>query len=130
MSRLSADDSVGTFRHDPTGNKQWEVLSKEWFDLVILDQHLGEGVTGTTVAEFIRKRAVNRDAIVVLNTGSMIRSMNPETDDVPYSCLWPKPLPSTEQMRLELCRELLFASSRRNLLSGVDVELVESKQRG
>lgn len=80
-------------------------LQREWYDLVILDHHLGEGMSGLAVAHFVREGAVNKDAIVVLNSGS--KPHISENDHPPFDIVWNKPLPSNEQMRFDLCMELL-----------------------
>jgi hypothetical protein len=81
-------------------------LKTEWFDLVILDHHLGDGrMSGLGVAQFVREGSMNKDAVVVLNSGS--KHHVSETEKPPYDIVWPKPLPSNEQMRCDLCMELV-----------------------
>lgn len=66
---------------------------------------------GMSVAEFVRESSVNKDAVVVLNSGSIARLRSGEGQ--PYDIVWPKPLPSNEQMRFDLCMELLKFKERR-----------------
>lgn len=96
-----------------TGEEAVEALrSGEWFDLVILDYHLGDGLNGLSVAEFLRENSVNKDAIVVLNSGSILRT--PEGEQPLFDLVWTKPLPSNEEMRFGLCMELLKSKSGGN----------------
>jgi len=55
-----------------------------------------------------RDHAVNKDAIVVLNSGSVLHQGGELGNDGPFNLFWPKPLPNLDKMRLNLCCELLF----------------------
>ena len=96
-----------------TGEEAVDVLRHGWYDLVIIDQHLGDGISGLSVARFVRDSSVNKHAVVILNSGSLIRA--PEGEQTPYDHVWPKPLPSNEQMRFDLCRMLLKSKDGRRI---------------
>jgi len=64
-----------------------------------------------SMSEFLtvcnREHAVNKDAIVVLNSGSVLQNHEELGADGPFNLFWPKPLPHLDKMRLNLCYELL-----------------------
>lgn len=87
-----------------------DCLKDEWFDLCVLDQHMGPGLKGTDVASFIRKGAVNSNALVVINTGvekNLQEQGNWDDHTVPFNFQWTKPAPSIEKIRQDLCLELV-----------------------
>ena len=87
-----------------------DCLKEEWFDLCVLDQHMGPGLKGTDVASFIRKGAVNPNAIVIINTGvekNLQEQGNWDDNTVPFNFQWTKPAPSMEKIRQDLCLELV-----------------------
>jgi len=87
-----------------------DCLKEEWFDLCVLDQHMGPGLKGTDVASFIRKGAVNPSAIVVINTGvekNLQEQGNWDDNTVPFNFQWTKPAPAILKIRQDLCLELV-----------------------
>lgn len=59
-----------------------------------------------------REHAVKKDAIVVLNSGSVAgngeaKVFNDEDGARDFNLVWTKPLPDASKMRLNLCCELL-----------------------
>ena len=109
FTSLAAAEKRWTITTRTSGEEAVELLRNEWFDLVVLDYHLGEGMNGLSVADYVRNGSVNKNAIVILNSGS-VQSLQ-KGDETSYDLLWPKPLPSNEQMRLDLCKELLKSKS-------------------
>ena len=104
------------------GDKRWQFtlktngedcvdcLKEEWFDLCVLDQHMGPGLKGTDVASFIRKGAVNPNAIVVINTGvekNLQEQGNWDDNTIPFNFQWTKPAPNLQKIRQDLCLELV-----------------------
>jgi CheY-like chemotaxis protein len=88
-----------------TGKEAMDLIQKQHFDLLVLDQNLGDDtIRGTDIAEFARECGVNKDSIIVLNSGSELKQREASE---PFDLYWPKPLPSVEQMRRNLCRKLV-----------------------
>ena len=80
------------------------IIENQELDLIILDNEIGDnGFKGVDIVRIVRKSAKNKNAVVVINSGSCEVSKESSAFDV----FWPKPLPSVEQMRLSLCQALI-----------------------
>mmetsp|Transcript_21082 Transcript_21082/g.23947 ORF Transcript_21082/g.23947 Transcript_21082/m.23947 type:complete len:885 (+) Transcript_21082:92-2746(+) len=78
-------------------------LKREWFDLVVSDLDLNDAsMSGLDLIAYARKYSLNRNAILVLNSGSELL-YGPHM----FNIYWSKPLPSVEKMRRSLCKELI-----------------------
>ena len=93
-------------------------IKDEWFDLIILDNKLGDdNLKGVQIAKIAREFAKNKTAIIVINSGSGSESIQQSFADtkisssskesLPYDIFWPKPLPSVEQMRQGISKLLI-----------------------
>ena len=94
-----------------TSTEAIDAFCNEWYDLIILDNNLGdESMKGVEVATIARKSALNANAVIVINSGSDARSresLDLSKKPLPFDIFWPKPLPSVDQMRQSLCQALL-----------------------
>jgi len=98
-----------------TGQEAMDLIQNQYFDLLVLDQNLGDDtIRGTDIAEFARECGVNKNSITVLNSGSDFKQTEEASE--PFDLYWPKPLPSVEQMRRNLCRKLV--QSRASIVEG------------
>jgi CheY-like chemotaxis protein len=88
-----------------SGVEAMDLIKTTHLDLLVLDQNLGnETIRGTDIALFAKENSLNKDVVIILNTGSELKQ--PEGEQ-PFHIYWPKPLPSVEQMRRNLTRELV-----------------------
>ena len=61
-----------------------------------------------------RENAANKDAIVVLNSGSILHTRDQFMNEQRlFNLLWSKPLPDAKMMRQSLCCELLSNATAR-----------------
>eukprot|EP00567_Pseudictyota_dubia_P017114 CAMPEP_0197436904 /NCGR_PEP_ID=MMETSP1175-20131217/4246_1 /TAXON_ID=1003142 /ORGANISM="Triceratium dubium, Strain CCMP147" /LENGTH=1610 /DNA_ID=CAMNT_0042966295 /DNA_START=87 /DNA_END=4919 /DNA_ORIENTATION=+ len=107
------------------GEDSVKALKEQSYDLVVLDQHMGPGLKGTDVADFVRSGSKNPDAIVVINSGEELKlvptshpstsaslSTSPGKTTTPsFNFQWTKPAPAIDAIRQDLCLELVREKS-------------------
>lgn len=79
------------------------LLQKEWFDLLVLDDYLGNNnIQGLEIAQSSKNSGMNPNAITVISSSSRNQEESQFID-----LYWQKPLPSVEKMRFDLCQKLV-----------------------
>ena len=97
-----------------------------WFDLLVLDQHMGTDIKGTDVARFARSSEMNSKAIIVICTADNELDVN--TGNKAFNLHWTKPAPSVEEIKWQLCSELLNGPSKK-LSSSISMKSLDSAAR-
>lgn len=92
--------------------KTVETLEGKAFDLIVLDNSFG-----APLAARARETPKNGGAIIALTTGSADAGAELLQENGDVDIVWPKPLPNLEQMRRDLCHQLIKVREKKTTKS-------------